>query len=560
MSSGAPATPAKMATPADPAVSWNAATPADTVLPASPATPGTALSPRVPILKPLLLDIPETLETPRLVLRSPRPGDGPLVNAAILGSLAELKPWMPWADPTPKVEESEEFARSAHAAFLARKELNWLFLLKETGELAGIGGFHTIDWKVPRGEIGYWACTRFAGRGLVHEAVDALTRLGFGEMGLVRIEIRCDQRNERSAWVARAAGYPLEGMLLRQSRGVNAELCDMLLFARVAMPPAPAGYSIRPPCREDLPAIRDLQVAADLADGTERADSLARLEELFEDPWSNPQTDAFVARDASGAVAAWGRTFLKPSPALEARLHLTLDTHPDHRSEAISAAFFECVEARARERLAAVPAGIPRHIVVPLDVRDETRRAFLDRRGYRLERVFFRMRRDLRKPITEPAALPPADLSMVSWRPELDSAFHAAFNETFADHWSFQPVSADEWRQALSGSSTFRADLTRGLFHGEELVGFSMNFVDPEENERVGRRQAWIGQIGVRRAWRKRGLATALLCDSMRAFRAAGLEWAVLMVDAESLTGAVGVYERVGFRTVLQTVVYALTL
>lgn len=87
-----------------------------------------------------------------------------------------------------------------------------------------------------------------------------------------------------------------------------------------------------------------------------------------------------------------------------------------------------------------------------------------------------------------------------------------------------------------------------------------MNFVDPEENERLGRRQAWIGQIGVRRGWRKRGLATALLCESMRAFRAAGFEWAVLGVDAESLTGAVGVYERVGFRTSLQTVVYALTL
>jgi len=106
---------------------------------------------------------------------------------------------------------------------------------------------------VPRGEIGYWARTRFAGRGLVHEAVEALTRLGFGTLGFVRIEIRCDQRNERSAWVARAAGYPLEGVLLRQSRGVDAELRDMLLFARVAVTPAAfvaeqAGYSRLTPC------------------------------------------------------------------------------------------------------------------------------------------------------------------------------------------------------------------------------------------------------------------------------------------------------------------------
>jgi ribosomal protein S18 acetylase RimI-like enzyme len=329
-----------------------------------------------------------------------------------------------------------------------------------------------------------------------------------------------------------------------------------------AMTSVPSGYSIHHPRREDLPAIRDLQVAADRADGTERADSLARLEECFDDPWSNPQTDAFVARDAGGTVAAWGRTYLNPSPVLEARLYLTVDPHPDHRSDALSTAFFERVEARARERLAAVPATLPRHIAVPLDIRDETRQAFLGDRGYRLERVFFRMRRDLREPIAEPTprATLPADLAMIPWRPELDSHFHEAFNETFADHWSFEPVTADDWRQFFSGSSTFRADLTRGLFHGDELAGFSMSYVDREENERVGRQQAWIGQVGVRRAWRKRGLATALLCESMRAFRAAGFEWAVLMVDSESLTGAVGVYERVGFHTVQQTVVYTLTL
>lgn len=196
--------------------------------------PGTRSDSGNPILKPLLLDVPETLPTPRLILRRPCPGDGELVNAAVLESLAELKPWMPWADPAPTIEDSEEFVRRAHAAFLARKELNWLFVLRETGEMAGAGGIHTIDWNVPRGEIGYWACTRFARLGLVREAVDALTRLGFDTLGLVRIEIRCDQRNERSARVARGAGYLLEGVLRHQSRGGDGELCDTLLFARVA--------------------------------------------------------------------------------------------------------------------------------------------------------------------------------------------------------------------------------------------------------------------------------------------------------------------------------------
>ena len=143
--SGEQITPAEPGTPADPAASAHSGAAIDSASPASAATPGEAPSERVSVLKPLLLDIPETLETPRLVLRPPRPGDGPLVNAAVLESLPELQPWMPWADPAPTVEESEEFARRAHAAFLGRKELNWLFVLKETGDLAGIGGIHSVN-------------------------------------------------------------------------------------------------------------------------------------------------------------------------------------------------------------------------------------------------------------------------------------------------------------------------------------------------------------------------------------------------------------------------------
>ncbi len=68
--------------------------------------------------------------------------------------------------------------------------------------------------------------------------------------------------------------------------------------------------------------------------------------------------------------------------------------------------------------------------------------------------------------------------------------------------------------------------------------------------EATGVREGWVGQLGVRRAWRRRGLATALLVRSMEAFRAAGLEAATLGVDTENPTGALGIYERVGFRPI----------
>src|SRR5688572_22131904 len=115
-------------------------------------------------MDPLLIDIPEQIETERLIVRIARPGDGPGVNAAIVESIAELRPWMPWAKTTPSVEESETHARKAHAKFHAREDLQYRGWLKgEPGTFVVGSGLHRLDWSVSRFEIGYWVRTSLAG-------------------------------------------------------------------------------------------------------------------------------------------------------------------------------------------------------------------------------------------------------------------------------------------------------------------------------------------------------------------------------------------------------------
>jgi len=60
----------------------------------------------------------------------------------------------------------------------------------------------------------------------------------------------------------------------------------------------------------------------------------------------------------------------------------------------------------------------------------------------------------------------------------------------------------------------------------------------------------------VRRPWRKRGVASALLCASLHAFKTEGLSFATLGVDTENLTGALRLYERVGFKPVKRFIQY----
>jgi RimJ/RimL family protein N-acetyltransferase len=171
-----------------------------------------------PIAEPLLIDLPEQIETERLILRPPRVGEGAVVNAGIRESLAELAPWMPWAKQAPTVDDTEANLRKAIAQTLTRADIRIHLHLKTDGTFVGGSGFHRIDWSVPKVEIGYWIRTSMAGRGYVTEAVTAMTRFAIDALKVARVEIRTDEKNLRSRRVAERAGFEHEGTLRNESR------------------------------------------------------------------------------------------------------------------------------------------------------------------------------------------------------------------------------------------------------------------------------------------------------------------------------------------------------
>ncbi len=161
-----------------------------------------------------------------------RPGDGPAINQAIRESLNELRPWMPWAQSVPTIEESEAFARRAAAQWLTRENLSMCLFRQPDGLFVGGSGLHRMDWSVPRFEIGYWVRTSLQGQGYITEAVRGITDFAFSVLKAQRIEIRCDARNTRSAAVAERAGYALEARLHHDTRAPDGSLRDTLIYAR----------------------------------------------------------------------------------------------------------------------------------------------------------------------------------------------------------------------------------------------------------------------------------------------------------------------------------------
>jgi RimJ/RimL family protein N-acetyltransferase len=191
------------------------------------------------VLDPLLIDVPQRIETPRLILRCPRPGDGTALNEAECETLVDLLPWMPWAQSARTPAESEIYCRRSSARFLLREDLPMLIFervsgaMGEEGRLLGSTGLHRMDWQVRRFEVGYWRRAGAQGRGIVTEAVLALTQMAFDQLGAQRVEIRMDDANLASRRVAERCGFMFEGLLRRDSASPQGEVRDTRVYARL---------------------------------------------------------------------------------------------------------------------------------------------------------------------------------------------------------------------------------------------------------------------------------------------------------------------------------------
>ena len=183
-------------------------------------------------LDPLLVDLPP-LTSQRLLLRAPCHGDGPALNEAVVESIDQLKPWMPWAQAQPTLEQSELVCRQMAAHFAQRSDLPFFIFERGSGRLIGGTGLHRFDWSVPRFEIGYWVRRSEQGHGLITEAVQTLVRLAFDGLRARRVEVRMSSMNHRSRAVAERCGFTLEGVLRQDSLGVDGQPRDTAVYARV---------------------------------------------------------------------------------------------------------------------------------------------------------------------------------------------------------------------------------------------------------------------------------------------------------------------------------------
>lgn len=171
---------------------------------------------------------PYRIETPRTVIRCYQPTDAPRLKAAVEASVDHLRPWMPWAHGEPTTLAAKvDLCRRFRGLFDTDQDYVYGIFTPDERTLLGGTGLHTRVGARAR-EIGYWIAAEQEGKGLVTEVVTALVQAAFAHEDLVRIEIRCDPRNVRSARIPERLGFVHEATL--RDRVLEGELRDQMIW------------------------------------------------------------------------------------------------------------------------------------------------------------------------------------------------------------------------------------------------------------------------------------------------------------------------------------------
>lgn len=190
---------------------------------------------------------------------------------------------------------------------------------------------------------------------------------------------------------------------------------------------------------------------------------------------------------------------------------------------------------RSEERLRALGAARIHNVTL---APDDAAPPLLESRGYHEVRRFWDMTIELGDdPPRDPQL--PEGFRIEPFSPESARAFHGALEEAFAEHWEYEPQPFEKWWERQVAKPDHDPSLWFLVRTGEDVVAATRN--DPERSG-----GGWIGAIGVRPAWRGRGLAKALLLHSFREFHWRGQRRVGLGVDSQNATGATRLYEGIG--------------
>jgi mycothiol synthase len=231
------------------------------------------------------------------------------------------------------------------------------------------------------------------------------------------------------------------------------------------------------------------------------------------------------------------------------------NVHPEHKGRGIGAYLAQWVEGRARQSIPKAPEGTRVVLLQSGLSTDKAAHTLLVQQGYQAVRYGFRMVIEMDAPPPGPAV--PEGIAICPFvREKQMRALIMADREAFRDHWGYieHPLEEEykEWLHWIDNDPDHDPSLWFLALDGDEIAGMSLCRLKVAEDPGMG----YVETLGVRRHWRRRGVALALLHHSFGELYRRGQRKVSLDVDAQSLTGATRVYEKAGMQVQRRAVTY----
>jgi mycothiol synthase len=307
-----------------------------------------------------------------------------------------------------------------------------------------------------------------------------------------------------------------------------------------------AGLHLRPAGWDDVEAVAQLILDVCTNDGDP---TIAVSVEGLRDQWKasgfNLESDAWVVTTPEGRAVGY-------EEFVNRYAHASLQgdgyVHPDFMGKGIGTAMLRALEKRALLDMEKAEPEMRVFIRNGMSIGDAVSREMHEAEGYTPIRFFWRMEITLDAPPPEPVWPEGLELRPFTGEEPATYLVYRAHEEAFQDHWGHTPHSFDEWMDRTTKSSDFDPSLWFIAWDGHQIAGYSLC------RYRMG--AGWIGSLGVRRSWRKRGLGLALLLHSFAVFYQRGTQVISLGVDAASQTGATRLYKKAGMHVAAEYVSY----
>lgn len=258
--------------------------------------------------------------------------------------------------------------------------------------------------------------------------------------------------------------------------------------------------------------------------------------------------------DVGSEIVGYGRTEWQDD-AEAGRIHqLICFLRPAWRRRGIGRAMLAALEHRAAAVSRELGGATPASFASEVQEADAGAVALVEETGYAAVRHGYTMVRPNLDPVTD--ARMPDGLEIREVREEHLRAIFDAADEAARDVWGYRPATETDYQLFLTEPMESDRSLWRIAWDGDQVAGQVRGFINADENERFGQKRGWVENILVRRPWRKRGLARALMASTIDALRERGMTEGALGVDAENPSGALRLYESVDFRPESHSITY----